>query len=95
MIYHSDYSLSFFEHAFLSPAVKDDGWLRLFGVGMNYLEDLACAASNGAQIFAHQQLSNFIGGSKKGAGMDGSLIKRKANDSCMQTRHNCIFTCHT
>jgi hypothetical protein len=28
---------------------------------LSYLEDLGCAASNGAVVFARQQLSNFIG----------------------------------
>jgi|EP01049_Picozoa_sp_SAG25_P013612 hypothetical protein len=35
-------------------------WLRIFGGGLSYLEDLGCAASNGAAVFARQQLSNFI-----------------------------------
>ena len=37
------------------------GWLRQFGGALSYLEDLGCAASNGAAVFARQQLSNFIG----------------------------------
>ena len=37
------------------------GWLRQFGGALSYLEDLSCAASNGAAVFARQQLSNFIG----------------------------------
>ena len=42
--------------------VGGTNWLRLFGGGLSYLEDLGCAASNGAQVFARQQLSNFITG---------------------------------
>ena len=44
----------------------EHGWLRLFGGGLSYLEDLGCAASNGATVFARQQLSNFIGHSPIG-----------------------------
>jgi hypothetical protein len=36
------------------------GWLRVFGGALSYLEDLSCAATNGAAVFARQQLSNFI-----------------------------------
>ena len=46
--------------------VKGDNWLRLFGGALSYLENLGCAATNGAQVFARQQLTNFIGG-KNGA----------------------------
>ena len=35
-------------------------WLRVFGGALSYLEDLGCAAQNGAAVFARQQLSNFI-----------------------------------
>ena len=42
-------------------SAKGENWLRLFGGALSYLENLGCAASNGAQIFMRQQLSNFIG----------------------------------
>ncbi len=42
--------------------VKGDNWLRRFGGALSYLENLGCAASNGVDIFARQQLSNFITG---------------------------------
>ena len=51
--------------------VKGRNWLRLFGGGLSYLEDLCCAATNGAAVFARQQLSNFIGGAH---GTDGGWV---------------------
>ena len=46
---------------------KEGGsWLRLYGGGLSYLENLGCAASNGARVFMRQQLSNFINGTKLG-----------------------------
>ena len=47
------------------------GWLRQFGGALSYLEDLGCAASNGAVVFARQQLSNFIG---QEVGRDGRYV---------------------
>ena len=41
---------------------KEGDWLTVFGGALSYLEDLGCAASNGAKIFARQQLSNYIQG---------------------------------
>jgi len=38
-----------------------DVWLKAFGGALSYMEDLGCAASNGATVFARQQLSNFVG----------------------------------
>ena len=46
--------------------VKGDNWLRLYGGGLSYLENLGCAASNGASVFMRQQLSNFINGTFPG-----------------------------
>lgn len=53
------------------PDTKGNNWLRMFGGALSYLEDLSCAASNGAQVFARQQLSNFITG--RSASQDSPL----------------------
>ena len=45
--------------------VKGDDWLRLFGGALSYAENLGCAATNGARVFARQQLSNFISGKRE------------------------------
>ena len=49
---------------FPNAHVMGKNWLRLFGGGLSYLEDLGCAASNGARVFARQQLSNFLSGNR-------------------------------
>ena len=45
-------------HGGFGRDAKGRGWLRAFGGAMSYLEDLGCAATNGAQVFMRQQLSN-------------------------------------
>ncbi len=55
----------------------EHGWLRLFGGGLSYLEDLSCAASNGAVVFARQQLCNFIGHSP--------IVSSMTNVMCMDS----------
>ena len=49
---------------FNRPDVQGGNWLRLYGGGLSYLENLCCAASNGAHVFMRQQLSNFITGTR-------------------------------
>ena len=35
--------------------VKGRNWLRLYGGGLSYLEDLSCAAVSGANLFMRQR----------------------------------------
>ena len=49
-----------------------DVWLKVYGGSLSYLEDLGCAASNGATVFARQQLSNFIGPASNATGVPAS-----------------------
>jgi len=40
-------------------------WLLLYGGGLNYLEDLGCAAANGVSVFARYTLMNLVGTAKE------------------------------